>query len=72
MEDEHLFYIFFIFSMEDGRFFSVQLLSAVAEAPRPFGFLVSGAQRRAFTPSSAVADDEGVLLAVGAFYAPVF
>ena len=33
---------FFISSMEDGRFFSVQLLSAVVEALRPFGFLVSG------------------------------
>ena len=33
---------FFISSMEDGRFFSVHPLSTVAEALRPFGFLVSG------------------------------
>ena len=28
--------------MAEEHFFSVQPLSAVAEAPRPFGFLVSG------------------------------
>ena len=28
--------------MEDGRFFSVHPLSTMAEAPRPFDFLVSG------------------------------
>ena len=62
--------------MGDGHFFSVQPLSAVAEAPRPFGFLVSGGgvgqglfllRHRA-----AVADDEGVLLAAFAHHAPVF
>ena len=44
---------FFVSSMEDGRFFSVQPLSAAAEAPCPFDFLVSGAQRGwRFMPSS--------------------
>ncbi len=33
---------FFISSMEDGRFFSVQPLSTIVEAPRPFDFLISG------------------------------
>ena len=62
--------------MGDGHFFSVQLLSAVAEAPRPFGFLVSGGGvgqglflRRHL---AAVADGEGVLLAVFVLHAPVF
>ena len=40
---------FFISSMEDGRFFSVQPLSTMVEAPRPFDFLVSrGAAQLAF------------------------
>ena len=34
--------------MEDERLFSVQPLSAVAEAPRPFVFLVSGGAFYAF------------------------
>ena len=42
MEDERLFLHFFVSSMEDGRFFSVHPLSTMVEAPRPFGFLVSG------------------------------
>ena len=42
---------FFISPMEDGRFFSVQPLSAVVEALRPFGFLVSeGARGWRFMP----------------------
>ncbi|WP_154652162.1 hypothetical protein [Segatella maculosa] len=36
---------FFISSMEDGRFFSVQPLSTMVEAPRPFGFLISVGRR---------------------------
>ena len=61
--------------MGDGHFFSVQLLSAVAEAPRPFGFLVSGAQGQGLfllCHRAAVADDEGMLLVVFAHHAPVF
>ena len=61
--------------MGDGHFFSVQPLSAVAEAPRPFGFLVSGARAQGLflrRHLAAVAHGEGVLYVVGAFYAPVF
>ena len=61
--------------MGDGHFFSVRPLSVVAEAPRPFGFLVSGAQGQGLflrRHRAAVADDESVLLAVFAFYEPVF
>ena len=65
--------------MGDRHFFSVQLLSAVAEASRPFGFLVSGggvgqglfllllSRHRA-----AVAQGEGVSLVVVGFYTSVF
>ena len=65
--------------MGDGHFFSVQPLSAVAEAPRPFGFLVSGARvgqglfllllRRHL---AAVAHGEGVLIVVFSYHEPVF
>ena len=62
--------------MAEEHFFSVQPLSAVAEAPRPFGFLVSrgGVGQGLFLRRhrAAVADDESVLLAVFAFYEPVF
>ena len=61
--------------MGDGHFFSVQLLSAVAEAPRPFGFLVSGAQGQGLflrRHRAAVADDEGMLLVIFAHHASVF
>ena len=47
----------------------------MAEAPRPFGFLVSGAQGQGLflrRHRTAVADDEGVLLAVFAHHASVF
>ncbi|EHO74080.1 hypothetical protein HMPREF9944_00225 [Segatella maculosa OT 289] len=42
---------FFISSMEDVRFFSVQPLSTMVEAPRPFDFLISGGARLAFYAS---------------------
>ena len=62
--------------MGDGHFFSVQPLSTVAEAPRPFGFLISrgGVGLGLFLRRhrTAVADDEGVLLAVFAHHASVF
>ena len=61
--------------MGDGHFFSVQPLSAVAEAPRPFGFLVSGAQGQGLflrRHRAAVADDEGMLLVVFTHHASVF
>ena len=64
--------------MEDGHFFSVQPLSAVAEAPRPFGFLVSGAQGQGLflllrRHRAAVAHDgDSVLIVVFAHHAPVF
>ncbi len=65
--------------MGDGHFFSVQLLSAVAEAPRPFGFLVSGAQGQGLflllllrRHRAAVAHGDSVLIVVFAHHAPVF
>ncbi|EFM01590.1 hypothetical protein HMPREF0658_1425 [Hoylesella marshii DSM 16973 = JCM 13450] len=45
------------------------------EAPRPFGFLVSGGAgvgRLQLRHRAAIADGEGVFRAVFAFYAPVF
>ena len=62
--------------MGDGHFFSVQPLSAVAEAPRPFGFLVSGGgvgqglfllRHRA-----AVAHGDSVLIVVFSYHESVF
>ena len=65
--------------MGDGHFFSVQLLSAVAEAPRLFGFLVSGAQGQGLflllllrRHRAAVAHGDSVLIVVFAHHAPVF
>ena len=63
--------------MGDGHFFSVQALSAVAEAPRPFGFLVSGAQGQGLflllrRHQAAVAHGDSVLIVVFAHHAPVF
>ena len=53
---------FFISSMEDGRFLSVQPLSAVAKAPRPFGFLVSVGGVLCLRHRAAVADGDGVVI----------
>ena len=68
--------------MGDGHFFSLQPLSAVAEAPRPFGFLVSGAQGLGLfvlllllllrRHRAAVAHGDSVLIVVFAHHAPVF
>ena len=65
--------------MGDGHFFSVQPLSAVAEAPRPFGFLVLGAQGQGLflllllrRHRAAVAHGDSVLIVVFAHHAPVF
>ena len=47
----------------------------MAEAPRPFGFLVSGAQGQGLflrRHRAAVADDEGMLLVVFTHHASVF
>ena len=62
--------------MGDGHFFSVQPLSTVAEAPRPFGFLISrgGVGLGLFLRRhrTAVADGEGVLIVVFSYHEPVF
>ena len=61
--------------MGDGHFFSVQPLSVVAEAPRPFGFLVSGARARGLfllRHLAAVAHGDSVLIVVFSYHAPVF
>ena len=51
--------------MAEEHFFSVQPLSAVAEAPRPFCFLVSGAQGQGLflrRHLAAVADGDEVVI----------
>ena len=65
--------------MAEEHFFSVQPLSAVAEAPCPFGFLVSGAQGQGLflllllrRHRAAVAHGDSVLIVVFAHHAPVF
>ena len=68
---------FFISSMEDGRFFSVQPLSAVAEAPRPFGFLISVGCRSSdyfffSVIGPLVTEGEGMLLAVFSYHESIF
>ncbi|WP_019968856.1 hypothetical protein [Segatella maculosa] len=70
---------FFISSMEDRRFFSVQPLSAVAEAPRPFGFLISVERRSSdyfffffSVIGPLVTEGEGMILAVFSYHESIF
>ena len=64
---------FLVSSMEDRRFFSVYPLSAVAEAPRPFGFLISVGCRSSdyfffSVIGPLVTEGEGMLLAVFSYH----
>ena len=66
--------------MAEEHFFSVQPLSAVAEAPRPFGFLVSGGGVGQglflllflLRHLAAVAHGDSVLIVVFSYHEPVF
>lgn len=48
--------------MAEEHFFSVQSLSAMAEAPCPFGFLVSVGGVLCFRHRATVADGDGVVI----------
>ena len=73
MEDERLFYIFWFLPWKTGVFSLFTPLSAVAEAPRPFGFLISVGCRSSdyfffSVIGPLVTEGEGMLLAVFSYH----